>query len=56
MAVVVMAILAGGAIGHNSASVTGFNQTSLILLILHVIMLILTVLFIDDKEKIENSS
>ncbi len=56
MAVVVMAILAGGAIGHNSASVTGFNQTSLILLILQAIMLILTVLFIDDKEKIENSS
>ena len=46
MTVVIMAILAGGAIGHNSASVTGFNQTSLILLILHVIMLILTVIFI----------
>ena len=56
MTVVIMAILAGGAIGHNSASVTGFNQTSLILLILHVIMLILTVIFIDDKEKIESSS
>ena len=55
MAVVIMAILAGGAIGHNSASVSGFNQTSLILLILHVVMLILTILFIDDKEKIENS-
>lgn len=54
MAVVIMAILAGGAIGHNSASVSGFNQTSLILLILHVVMLILTILFIDDKEKIEN--
>ena len=54
MAVVIMAILAGGAIGHNSSSVAGFNQTSLILLILHAIMLILTVLFIDDKEKIEN--
>jgi len=56
MTVVIMAILAGGAIGHNFASVTGFNQTSLILLILHVIMLILTVIFIDDKEKIESSS
>ena len=55
MAVVIMVILAGGAIGHNSASVSGFNQTSLILLILHVVMLILTILFIDDKEKIENS-
>ena len=56
MAVVIMAILAGGAIGHNSASVVAFNQTSFILLILHVVMLILTILFIDDKEKIENSN
>ena len=55
MAVVIMSVLAGGAIGHNSASVTGFNQTSLILLILHVVMLILTIIFIDDKEKIEKS-
>ena len=54
MAVVIMAILAGGSIGHNSASVIAFNQTSLILLILHVFMLILTVVFIDDKDKIEN--
>lgn len=52
--VVIVAILAGGSITHNSASVTAFNQTSLILLILHVIMLILTIIFIDDKEKIEN--
>jgi len=55
LVVVIVAILAGGAIGHNSASVTGFNQTSIILLALHVVMLILTVLFIDDKEKIEKS-
>ncbi len=54
MAVVIMALLAGGAIGHNSSSVTGFNQTSLILLILHVVMLILTIIFIDDKEKIKD--
>lgn len=50
--VVVVAVLAGGAIDHNSASVIAFNQTSLILLILHVIMLILAVFFIEDKEKI----
>lgn len=54
MAVVIMVLLAGGAIGHNSSSVTGFNQTSLILLILHVVMLILTIIFIDDKEKIKD--
>ena len=52
--VVVVAVLAGGAIDHNSASVIAFNQTSLILLILHVIMLILAIFFIEDKEKIES--
>ena len=48
--VVIVAVLAGGAIDHNTASVVAFNQTSLILLVLHVVMLILTILFIDDKE------
>lgn len=52
--VVIVAILAGGIIDHNSASVIAFNQTSLILLILNVVMLILTILYIDDKEKIES--
>ena len=55
MVVVIAAVLAGGALGHNSVSVTAFNQTSLIMLILHVIMLILTILFIDEKEKLEKS-
>ena len=53
--VVVVAILAGGTIDHNTASVVAFNQTSLILLVLHVIMLILTIIYIDDKDKIENT-
>ena len=52
--VVMVAVLAGGTIDHNTASVVAFNQTSLILLILHVIMLILAILFIEDKDKIEN--
>lgn len=52
--VVIVAILAGGIIDHNSTSVIAFNQTSLILLILNVVMLILTILYIDDKEKIES--
>ena len=52
--IVIVAVLAGGTIGHNSASVTAFNQTSLFLLILHIVMLILTVVFIDDKDKIKN--
>lgn len=54
--VVIVALLAGGAIGHNTASVVAFNQTSFILLMMHVLMLILTILFIDDKEKIEGSN
>ena len=52
--VVVVAVLAGGAIDHNTASVVAFNQTSLILLVLHVVMLILTIVYIDDKDKIED--
>ena len=51
--VVIVAVLAGGAIDHNTASVVAFNQTSLILLLLHVVMLILTIVYIDDKDKIE---
>ena len=51
--VVIVAVLAGGAIDHNTASVVAFNQASLILLVLHVVMLILTVIYIDDKDKIE---
>ena len=54
--VVIVAILAGGTIDHNVASVVAFNQTSLILLVLHVIMLILTIVYIDDKDKIENAN
>jgi EmrB/QacA subfamily drug resistance transporter len=52
--VVIVAVLAGGTIDHNTTSVVAFNQTSLILLALHVVMLILTIVYIDDKEKIEN--
>ena len=52
MGIVILAILAGGSIGHNTASVIAFNQTSLILLVLHLVILILTILFIDEKDKI----
>ena len=56
MVVVMVAVLAGGAIGHNSASVVAFNQTSLILLVLHVIMLILVIVYIDDKKKLKTNA
>ena len=55
MVVVMVAVLAGGNIDHNFASVIAFNQTSLILLVLHIIMLILVIVYIEDKEKIENT-
>ena len=55
MVVVIVAILAGGSIDHNTASVVAFNETSIILLILHVVLFILTIIYIDDKEKIENT-
>ena len=51
--VVIVAVLAGGTIDHNNASVVAFNQTALILLVLHLIMLVLAIFFIDDKDKIE---
>ena len=51
--VVMVAVLAGGSINHNHASVVAFNQTSLILLVLHIVMLILTVVFIDEKDKVK---
>ena len=52
--VVIVAVLAGGTINHNTSSVVAFNQTSLILLVLHVVMLILTIIYIDDKDKIKH--
>jgi MFS family permease len=55
MVVVIVAILAGGTIDHNVASVVAFNQTSFILLVLHVLMLILTIFYIDDKENLNIS-
>lgn len=56
MLVVMAAVLAGGAIEHNSASVIAFNQVSFILLVLHIVMLVLAIVYIDDKEKIEKLS
>ena len=54
MLVVMVAVLAGGAIEHNSVSVIAFNQVSFILLLLHIVMLVLAIVYIDDKKKIEN--
>ena len=48
-----MSLFAGGVVGHNQISVNAFNQTSLVLLVLHVIMLILVIIYIDDKKKLK---
>uniref|UniRef100_UPI0025F2567A MFS transporter n=1 Tax=uncultured Methanobrevibacter sp. TaxID=253161 RepID=UPI0025F2567A len=56
LGIVMVAILAGGNIGHDLASVVAFNQTSMIMLALHVILLILAIVYIDEKEKILSSN
>jgi len=50
--VVVTSFLAGGEIGQNSISEVAFSQTSLILIILTAIILIISILFIKEKEHI----
>ncbi len=49
VASVLMAVFAGGSIGHNHLSVSAFNQTSLVMACLVVIMLIIAVLYIKDE-------
>ena len=55
MAVVIMAMFAGGNINHNVISVHAFRETSLVMAILAVVMLIIVILFVHDhvvKEEI----
>ncbi|MEE0939040.1 hypothetical protein [Methanobrevibacter sp.] len=47
-----MVVLAGCTIDHNTASVVEFNQTSLILLVLHVVMLILTIIYLMIRPRL----
>ena len=54
LGVVFMAIFAGGNVGHNALSVTAFGQTSLVMAILAVAMLVIVILFVhDDVEAVE---
>ena len=48
MAVVIMAMFAGGNINHNVISVHAFKETSLVMAILAVVMLIIVILFVHD--------
>ena len=52
--VVIMSLFAGGEITHNIESVSAFSLTSILMLILTVISLIIVILFIKNKEDIEN--
>ena len=49
IAVVLMAVFAGGNVGHNSISVSAFAQTSLVMSILAVIMAVIVVFYIKDE-------
>ena len=56
MLAVIVALIAGGSISHNLASEVAFNQTAFIVVILNVIMLLIVIFFINDKDKIEDES
>ncbi len=49
MAVVLMAVFAGGYVDHNEISVWAFGQTSLVMAILAVISLVIVILYIKDE-------
>ena len=56
VAVVIMAIFAGGNINHNAVSVNAFGETSLVMAFLAIVMLVIVILFIHDnveKEEID---
>ncbi|MBE6497506.1 MAG: multidrug efflux MFS transporter [Methanobrevibacter sp.] len=49
VAVVLMAIFAGGNVARNAASVTAFGQTSLVMSILAVVSLVIVIIYIKDE-------
>ena len=51
--VVLMATFAGGTINHNAISVAAFGDTSLVMAILAVIMLVIVILFVHDNVETE---
>ena len=56
VAVVIMAIFAGGNINHDAVSVNASGETSLVMAFLAIVMLVIVILFIHDnveKEEIE---
>ena len=53
IAVVLMAVFAGGNVDHNAISVTAFGETSLVMAILAVVMLVIVILFVHDNVEVE---
>ena len=53
IAVVLMAVFAGGNVDHNAISVTAFGETSLVMAILAVVMLVIVILFVHDDVEVE---
>ena len=49
VAAVLMAVFAGGVVGHNHVSISAFNQTSLVMALLAVVMLVIALLYIKDE-------
>ena len=49
VAAVLMSLFAGGVVGHNQISVNAFNQTSLVMAILGVVMLVIVIIYIKDE-------
>ena len=53
LAVVIMAFFAGGNVSHNAISVAAFGQTSLVMSILAVVMLVIVILYVHDNVEVE---
>lgn len=53
VAVVIMATFAGGNINHNAISVNAFGETSFVMAILAVIMLVIVILYVHDDVEVE---
>lgn len=49
VAIVLMAIFAGGRLAHNHVSVVAFGQTSLVMAVLMVVSLVIVILYIRDE-------
>ena len=49
VAVVLMAVFAGGNVAHNAVSVWAFGQTSLVMAILAVISMVIVILYVKDE-------